>query len=219
MKVFVESGPKRVFAGAIEWPGWARSGKTEEAALETLIAYGRRYKASVGGAARKATLPANVTDLKVVARLPGGSGTDFGVPSAIANFDRADVSALEIERQNALLRGAWQAVDKQVKHAGSRPLATGPRGGGRTLAKIREHVVEADRAYIAALGARAPSSKASWPEVQEAFLAALEAKLRGELPERGPRGGERWPALYTIRRSAWHALDHAWEIEDRILGG
>jgi hypothetical protein len=38
----------------------------------------------------------------------------------------------------------------------------------------------------------------------------------GELPDFGPRGGERWPALFAIRRSAWHALDHAWEIEDRL---
>ena len=29
-------------------------------------------------------------------------------------------------------------------------------------------------------------------------------------------GGERWPALFAVRRSAWHALDHAWEIEDRL---
>jgi len=24
-----------------------------------------------------------------------------------------------------------------------------------------------------------------------------------------------WPARYAIRRTAWHVLDHAWEIEDR----
>ena len=24
-----------------------------------------------------------------------------------------------------------------------------------------------------------------------------------------------WPVRYTVRRAAWHALDHAWEIEDR----
>ena len=53
------------------------------------------------------------------------------------------------------------------------------------------------------------------PDVHEAFVEALAAKVRGELPERGPRGGERWPAAFAIRRTAWHALDHAWEIEDR----
>jgi hypothetical protein len=40
--------------------------------------------------------------------------------------------------------------------------------------------------------------------------------VRGELAERGPRGGIRWPARYYVRRAAWHVLDHAWEIEDRL---
>jgi hypothetical protein len=29
------------------------------------------------------------------------------------------------------------------------------------------------------------------------------------------RGGSRWSPRYAIRRSAWHSLDHAWEILDR----
>ena len=37
---------------------------------------------------------------------------------------------------------------------------------------------------------------------------------------RQPRAGtpladRRWPARYAAHRIAWHALDHAWEIEDR----
>ncbi len=84
-----------------------------------------------------------------------------------------------------------------------------------SVAKMREHVAEADDAYIRALGAKGPKSSATWAEIQDAFVEAIEAKLRGELPDVGPRGGERWPARYAIRRSAWHALDHAWEIEDR----
>jgi hypothetical protein len=41
-------------------------------------------------------------------------------------------------------------------------------------------------------------------------LAALRAARSGEPP--GPKG---WPPRYAARRIAWHALDHAWEIEDR----
>ena len=37
--VFVESGRKRVFASALDWPGWCRSGRTEELAIEALAAY------------------------------------------------------------------------------------------------------------------------------------------------------------------------------------
>ena len=210
MRVFVESGAKKVFAGAVDWPGWARSGKTEEAALEALVDYTERYRAAVGDA-----LPTSLSGIDVVARLEGGSGTDFGVPSTVADFDRAELEADELDRLKDLLRRTWGAFAEAADAAKGKRLAKGPRGGGRTLDKIRAHVVEADRAYVGALGARAPVSRAGWTEIQDAFVDALDAKVRGELPERGPRGGERWPARYAIRRSAWHALDHAWEIEDR----
>ncbi|MGI8847592.1 MAG: hypothetical protein ACR2GX_04910 [Candidatus Dormibacteria bacterium] len=42
----------------------------------------------------------------------------------------------------------------------------------------------------------------------------IGAALRG--PTDGTPLRERgWPARYAARRIAWHALDHAWEIEDR----
>jgi hypothetical protein len=48
-------------------------------------------------------------------------------------------------------------------------------------------------------------------------LTSLEAAARGELPRVGPRGGLRWTPRFYVRYSAWHILDHAWEIEDRLL--
>ena len=45
--VYLEIGAKRVFAGAIEWPGWSRSGRTEEDALEALIESLLGYAGSV----------------------------------------------------------------------------------------------------------------------------------------------------------------------------
>jgi hypothetical protein len=156
-----------------------------------------------------------VAELDAVTRLKGGSGTDFGVPSAIADFDVAGLTDSALEAQIKLLRASWKAFDRAAAKAGGVALAKGPRGGGRTLAKIREHVAEADVAYISSLGAKPPRGNATWDEIQDAFVEALHAKVRGELPEVGPRGGQRWPARYAIRRSAWHALDHAWEVEDR----
>jgi hypothetical protein len=100
-------------------------------------------------------------------------------------------------------------------------LRKGPRGGGRDTEKIIDHVVEADRGYL---------SRLAWKHTREsgnsyieelsrtrgAILDALETAVNGELPEEGPRGGVIWPPQYFIRRVAWHVLDHAWEIEDRI---
>lgn len=48
------------------------------------------------------------------------------------------------------------------------------------------------------------------------FHLAVEA-ARGKELQVGPRGGKRWKPRYYVRRSAWHILDHAWEIEDRVI--
>jgi hypothetical protein len=54
-----------------------------------------------------------------------------------------------------------------------------------------------------------------WKDARAAILEGLAASAAGKLPAKGPRGGSRWTARYFVRRVAWHALDHAWEIEDR----
>ena len=214
MKVFVESGARRVFAGAIDWPGLARSGRTADEALAALVAYFPRYRNSLGAAAEALQPPRYLAALDVVARRSGDAGTDFGVPSSIADFDSVRLTNAALEAQVKLLRAAWKAFDNSAAQASGRTLSKGPRGGGRSLARIREHVAQADAAYISSLGAKAPRGS-TWDAIQDALVEALHAKLRGELPDVGPRGGQRWPARYAIRRSAWHALDHAWEIEDR----
>ena len=214
LRVLVEHGDKRFFATAIDCVGWSRSGKTRDEALERLVAYAERYQQSLGAAAAELAVPRSTADLDVAAEASGDLNIDFGVPHTVVDLDREPLTAEELKRQIRLLNASWQAFEKAAERAKGKELAAGPRGGGRDLAKIVDHVAEADRMYIGALGAKAPSS-GDWQKTRAAFVDALEAKVRGELPERGPRGGERWPARYAIRRSAWHALDHAWEIEDR----
>jgi hypothetical protein len=41
-RIYLEVGSKRVFAVAMERPGWCRSGRDEDAALKALVAYGPR---------------------------------------------------------------------------------------------------------------------------------------------------------------------------------
>jgi hypothetical protein len=218
LRVYVERGDKRTFAGALDWPGWSRSGKDEEQALEALLAYAPRYARVVRAARLKETLPGAEATVDIVHRLSGGSGTDFGVPSTAPKDDGEPLRGRDLERQRALLEASWQAFDGAARAAKGRSLRLGPRGGGRNLAKMTGHVLEAVVAYLGALGSKPPKAAArdEMAAVRRAALDALDAVANGR-PFENPRNTKRpWSPRYFIRRSAWHALDHAWEIEDRV---
>jgi hypothetical protein len=213
MRVYVETGDKKSFATAVDLIGLARVGKTPDDALSALLAYVPRYMMSMRatGAAPKA-----VKDLDVIARLPGNKTTDFGAPDAILPADRETLSPRDLDAALEALQAAWAAFATVAKKASGKELApSGPRGGGRSVDKMTAHVHEAQAGYVSAVGGKSKAG-ASWSEVGRDFLYAIKARNAGELPDFGPRGGERWPAMFAIRRSAWHALDHAWEIEDRL---
>lgn len=215
MDVYLERGDKKVFAIAVEWPGWARSSRDEDEALVALLAYADRYRRSMGLRAPAFAIPDEVSAFSVVERIKGNATTDFGAPGAIRPADEVLTNKAELDRMVDLLRRAWNAFDKAADGADEHELPpSGPRGGGRSLAKIRNHYLEAEDGYLHALGGRAVRPD-DGDEVRQAFVEAAYARARGELPDTGPRGGRRWPAAFAIRRSAWHALDHAWEIEDR----
>ena len=217
--VYLEVGRRRVFAGALDWPGWCRSGRDEGAALQALLASGPRY-ATVIGRATGFTAPSGVSALQVVERLEGTSTTDFGAPGVAPTRDRRPLDDAEAERLGALLRACWATFDRAAEAAVGRSLRKGPRGGGRELDAIVRHVLEAEKVYLARLGAkpRQPGDAGRGAEmgrIRAAFLDGVSAHARGERPARSPRSGEPWTPRYAVRRSAWHALDHAWEIEDR----
>lgn len=220
--VYVEIGSKRVVAGALEWPGWCRVARDEAAALEALVAYGPRYARALGAAGVAFVAPADIAALAVSERLAGSGTTDFGAPGAAPAADARPMDAAALQRAEQILKACWQAFDAAVAAAAGRDLRKGPRGGGRDLDKIVEHVLDAERSYVGQLGWRWEQPPAEdlaerAQQVRQAALRALGAAARGELPTRGPRGGVYWTARYFTRRAAWHALDHAWEIEDRAL--
>ena len=219
MRVYLETAPKRTFACAVDWPGWARHGRTEEEALASLLEYGSRYARVVEGVRLGFTAPVAPAQLAVVERLTGNATTEFGAPGVAPSFDAERAcDAATLERLEAILRCGWRAFDAAVAAADRVELAKGPRGGGRTLEQIVAHVVEADAAYLAALGWKAPKGgepAARLAATREAIVAALRASAGGEIPEAGPRGGRRWTARYGARRIAWHVVAHAWEVERR----
>ena len=230
LPVYVETGRKRAFSTAIEWPGWCRSGRGEGAAIAALLAYGARYEAAIGAAAGGLVLPQTETETEteteIVERLPGNATTDFGVPGASPTVDATPMAERELDRWLAILRALWATFDRTAEKSAGAELKKGPRGGGRELDAIVRHVFEAEGAYVRQAGGRyrAPSDadlsrdpglRNGMNEVRGALAEAVRARERGDpLPESW-RTSKVWTPRYAIRRSAWHVLDHAWEIEDR----
>lgn len=205
--VYLEIGPKKVFACSVEWPGWCRIGRSEELALEALADYAPRYRVI----AERAGLTFEPGAPVVVERVRGGSTTDFGAIEAVAGLDAEPVGAAEAARTVALVRAAWELFE-EVAAGSPEELRKGPRGGGRDRDKMVAHVVEAERAYARKVGVRhRPFRDASGLAAMRAELAEVLARPSDGAPV--VSGG--WPARYAARRIAWHVIDHLWEMQDR----
>lgn len=199
--VYLEIGAKRVFAGALGWPGWCRAAKTEEEALEALAVYAERYRPVAEEAGVR--FPKSAADsFDVTERVPGDATTDFGAPGVPAGADATPLTKAQAERLATLVGAAWTVLER-VAEASPEELRKGPRGGGRNRDKMVAHVVEAEKAYFRRVGVKDGG--------RDAFLDALRA-ARQPQPELATKT---WPWRYAARRVAWHALDHAWEMRDR----
>jgi hypothetical protein len=195
-RIYLERGKTWVFAAALDWPGWCRRGRGEQAAVDTLLDYADRYAAVVGAGFAPGLI-------EVVGRVVGNRTTDFGAPDARGRWDSEPFDAAEVDRHVGLLEASWRYLDAVVSVA-SAELRKGPRGGGRDRDAVVDHVREAERAYSAKIGVRIPP-RTPWPDQR----ASLAGALRSGVP------APAWPLRYAIRRCAWHVLDHAWEIEDK----
>jgi hypothetical protein len=208
--IYLEVGSKRVFASALDWPGWTRAGKDEKLAIEALLAYLPRY-AIVPRTARIA-FPTEA-QFKVVERVTGNATTDFGAPGIPASSDTKPLSTAEADRICALLAASWKVFDNVVAKSPAQ-LRKGPRGGGRDRDKIADHIIDAESAYTTKLGLKLRASKrddaAGVAAARKAVLDAIRASTG-----RPQTAEKRWSPRYAARRIAWHLLDHAWEIEDR----
>jgi hypothetical protein len=207
-----EAGAKKAFVWAIDWPGWCRAGKTVELAREALVEYAPRYAKVVKVA--KLDMPATAVDmLKTVDSVKGGGGTEFGVPSEITKADRRRVTGSEAERLAILVEAAWKVFDRVAAGAPAE-LRKGPRGGGRDRDKMIGHVIEADHAYAREIGIRLKEPKFGDRAGVDSQRASVLDLLR-KPSDGSPLADRKWTQRYAARRIAWHALDHAWEIEDR----
>ena len=206
--VTIEAVDRKVFASAVDWPGWSRSGKTEDLALEALVAYAPRYAAIAGRAHARYRSQLSVEDVDVVERIDGDASTSFGVPGKVTQLDLRPVTSAQANRFADLLQAAWDELAEIVAGAPA-SLRKGPRGGGRDRDKVVAHVEEAERSYVRKIGLR-PAEDAPIDEIRAQVMEVFRLGTDGS-----PLPGGTWPLRYAARRITWHVLDHAWEIQDR----
>jgi hypothetical protein len=96
-------------------------------------------------------------------------------------------------------------------------MRKGPRGGGRDRDEIIRHAVRVESEDFARrVGIRIPENAALTPAGlrthRKTYIDAMRAYNAGE----GKRM-KSWTLPFLIRHSAYHVMDHAWEMEDKDL--
>lgn len=220
-RVYIEVGRKKVFAGATEWPGWCRTGDDEDSALEALLEIAPRYATVMQAAQIDFKAPPDIAGLVVVERLEGNATTDFGAPNIPPSSDSRPVSEDEYLRLQSIMMACWQALDTALISASGKDLRRGPRGEGRDLMSIVEHVVNSDASDLARLAWRYRVQNPQDPveelgPLRQAILNALARAALGEVTGVSRWSGDLWTPRRFVRNLAWHTLDHTWEIEDRL---
>ena len=216
IRVTLEFGPKgkKVVAVAPDWPGLERGATTGEAAIDRLLSYVPRYATVTRLAGMEAAF-ANLTVVDVVERYPGTGSTDFwGISFAFSSIDRQGMSGEALERELTLMRACWAFFD-DVRSRVSAVMQPGPRGGGRDRDHIVRHTFAAEQDWAKKLGVLASQDALLTNEGLNAYRDAYCNAIR-VLHSQG-KMARTWPLRYLIRHTAYHTLDHAWEMEDKDL--
>jgi hypothetical protein len=216
IRVTLEIGPKgkKVVAVAPDWPGLERGAKTAEDAIERLRSYIPRYSQVAKLAKMNAEFDA-ITNVDVVEQYPGTGSTDFwGISFAFSSIDKQAMSGEALERELTLMRACWAFFD-EVRSRVSAELQKGPRGGGRDRDRIVRHIFANEQDWAKGLGVHTPDDVMLTGEGLKAHRdaychAILDYHSQGKL-------AGKWPLRYLIRHTAFHTLDHAWEMEDKDL--
>jgi len=215
----LEIGPKgkKVVAVASDWPGLARGAKTEEAAIERLLSYVPRYAAVTKLAGMESAF-ATAPIVDVVERYPGTPSTDFwGISFAFSGIDQQTVSGAVLERELTLMRACWSFFDG-VRARVSAEMQPGPRGGGRDRDRIVHHIFANEQDWATKLGVLTPDEAIPTDKGMKAHRDAYCNAIR-DYHSQGKLAGKvaKWPLRYLIRHTAFHTMDHAWEMEDKDL--
>jgi hypothetical protein len=221
VRTVIERGPrgKRSVAFALDWPGWSRGARSAELALDALESYRERYRpiAGLAGMAREfdAAGPLEIAEDRV-----GTGSTDFwGISFSPCTAELGPMDGAQLERGITLLQACWAFFDGVAARV-SPAMRKGPRGGGRDRDRIIRHTLRTESEDFAKhVGIRNPEGFALTPDGlrrhRETYLAAMRAYNAGEVQRRM----RSWTLPFLVRHSAFHTLDHAWEMEDKDLTG
>jgi hypothetical protein len=219
VRMVVQRGPKekKVAAVAIDWPGWSRGAKTPDAAVELLESYRERYRPVARLAGLDAELDA-AGALEIVEDHVGVGSTDFwGISFAPSSFEQAPMPTDELERKLALLEAAWRFFDDVAVRV-SPELERGPRGGGRNRDQIVRHVVGNEQGDLARkVGVPVPSDVVLTTDGTRSHRDQFVAAMRDYNAQGRLARGRNWTIALLVRHTAYHVLDHAWEMEDKDL--
>jgi hypothetical protein len=220
VRTVIERGPKgkRSVAFSLDWPGWNRGARSPELALETLESYRERYRPIAGLAGMGDDFDA-AGPLEIVEDRVGTGSVDFwGISFSASSTEQGPMGEAELDRAITLLQACWTFFDGVAARV-SPVMRKGPRGGGRDRDRIIRHTIRTESEDFAKqVGLRIPEEAALTPDGlkqhRETYVEAMRAYNAGE----GKRMRS-WTLPFLIRHSAFHTLDHAWEMEDKDLSG
>jgi hypothetical protein len=219
IRAVIQHGPKDkgVVAFALDWPGWSRGAKTADAAVEALETYRDRYRAVARGAGLESEFD-QAGQIEIVEDHVGVGSTDFwGISFAPSSMEQGPMPEDELERKLGLLEAAWRFLDDVAARV-SPEMLKGPRGGGRDRDEIVRHVIGWEAVGLARkVGVVIPPEDLLTPAGLRAHRPAFVAAMREHNAQGKMARGRNWTIALLLRHTAFHALDHAWEMEDKDL--
>lgn len=220
-RLYVESGPRRkkTMVHVLDLLGCVATGPTTEAALERTPQAIRSYLRFLR---RHGELTEFETDvqLQVEEHITEGVWLGNGDPSILFQPDLKPLS--EAEGEQLIGRLAWMGaeVEELVSGLSQEQLAETPRPKGRSIQAIREHVLEAEVAYMRAFG------RLEGLPGPGSIVKKREGELLGWIRHVRSREFERlralsrqersqvfvhWKVQRTARKVMRRMLEHQWE--------